>query len=163
MGIAATVDLVREDADEVALDIKGADLGLLIGKHGQTLGAVQLLVALMTNKGQERPKRVIVDAEGYRARREQALQGMALNAAHKAQQTGRDVILEDLAPNERRIIHTTLAEQPGITTRSIGEDPFRKVIVSVAGRAESRPEPRPRRDPRPPHREEPQPPQDHPE
>jgi spoIIIJ-associated protein len=159
--VPARVELVREDAEEVVLDIQGSDLGLLIGKHGQTLGALQLLVALITNKGQEQPKRIVVDAQGYRARREEALVAMAQNAAHKAKQTGRDVVLEDLGPNERRIIHTTLADQPGVTTRSIGEDPYRKVVVSAAG---DRPEEQPgqhwggrRRGPRPP--EQPAPPE----
>jgi len=165
----ARVELQGEEAEEVVLDITGADLGLVIGKHGQTLAALQLLVALMTNRGQEQPRRIVVDAQGYRARREQALQAMAQNAAHKAKQTGRDVILEDLAPNERRIIHTTLADEPGITTRSIGEDPYRKVVVSAAGgRPEERQEPQPRRpqvEPRPseqpaPEPEAPEPPEE---
>jgi spoIIIJ-associated protein len=157
MEIPAQVEVVQEDGDEVVLDIKGSDLGILIGKHGQTLGALQLLVALMSNKGQEPRKRVLLDAEGYRARREQALRAMAQKAARKAQQTGREVVLEDLAPSERRIIHTTLAEEEGVTTRSVGEDPYRKVVVSAGGgQPGERREPRSQRPPQEPPPESPE-------
>lgn len=148
MEIPAQVELLSEDAEEAALEITGPDLGILIGKHGHTLGAIQLLVALIANRGQEHRKRVLVDAQGYRARREQALRAMAQNTARKVRHSGRDAVLEDLAPSERRIIHVTLAEEEGVTTRSIGDEPFRKIIIS----ATSGPQPEPPAD------EEPQPP-----
>jgi spoIIIJ-associated protein len=139
MGIAATVTVTQEDDEMVCLEVAGSsELGVLIGKYGQTLGALQHLVGLIANRQLTDRKRVIVDAEGYRGRREKALRNLATNAARKAKQTGREVTLDALAAHERRIIHTTLHDDPEVTTRSIGEEPGRRVVVSPTRRRRGR-------------------------
>lgn len=133
MGIEATPEITVDDAEVAWINLRGGDdLGLLIGKRGQTLAALQLITAMMANREQppENRKKVILDAQGYRERRERALESMARNAADRAKRSGREVRLEALAPRERRIVHLTLAEDPGVSTRSEGEDPERVVIVS---------------------------------
>jgi spoIIIJ-associated protein len=133
MGIDATPEITSDDAEAVQINIHGdADLGLLIGKRGQTLAALQLITAMMANREQpaEVRKKVLLDAEGYRERRERALTSMAESAAERAKRTGREVRLEALTPRERRIVHMALADDPAVSTRSEGEDPERIVIVS---------------------------------
>jgi spoIIIJ-associated protein len=132
MGIEAGAEITSDEPEGVSIEITGSqDLGLLIGKRGQTLGALQLIVAMMANRGQEpeRRKRIVLDAEGYRARRERTVQAMARSAAQRAKRSGRPVTIESLTPRERRIVHLALADEPGITTRSEGEDPHRAIIV----------------------------------
>lgn len=133
MAIDADVEIGDEDDEAIYLNIhSSADLGLLIGKRGQTLGALQLIVAIMANREQpaDTRKRIILDAEGYRERRDRALRAMAHSAAQRAARSGREVVLEALNPRERRIVHVTLADDPSVTTRSEGTDPDRTVIVS---------------------------------
>jgi spoIIIJ-associated protein len=142
MRIPATVAVTAEDEETVSLEVSGSsDLGILIGKHGQTLGALQHLAGLISNKRQTPRKRVLVDAEGYRERREKALVNLGLASARKAKQTGRDVVLGALAAHERRIIHTALHDDEGVTTKSIGEEPHRKVVVSPVRRRRGHPPP----------------------
>ena len=138
MGIDAHAVIVGDDADGVSLEVHSDDdLGLLIGKHGQTLSALQLIVAIMANRSldPEERRRVIIDAEGYRARRDRALESMARSAAQGAKRSGQPVTISSLTPRERRIIHLTLADDPSVTTRSEGEDPDRSIIIT-ARRAE---------------------------
>jgi spoIIIJ-associated protein len=142
MGLEATTKVMHEDGEEVVIDIRGPEMGLLIGKHGQTLAAVQHLLGLMANRGLEQRKRIILDAEGYRERREASLRHLALASARRARQTGEAVTLDPLLPHERRIIHTILAEDPNVTTRSIGEDPTRRIVVEPRGGGEGGPRPR---------------------
>jgi len=133
MGIEAETRIGSEDAEAVYLEVHSSeDLGLLIGKHGQTLAALQLLVAMMANRDQppEKRKRVIVDADGYRTRRERALSAQARSAAERVKRTGRQVALESLTPRERRIVHLALADDPDVSTRSEGEDPERTVVIA---------------------------------
>ncbi len=133
MGIQGTPEITSDDEEGVQINIRGGDdLGLLIGKRGQTLAALQLLTAMIANREQpaELRKKVILDAEGYRERRERALTAMAQNAAERAKRSGREVRLEALIPRERRIVHMALADDPGVSTRSEGEDPDRVIIVS---------------------------------
>ncbi len=133
MGLEARPEIVADDAEGVQIEIRSsADLGLLIGKRGQTLAALQLLVAMMANRQvpEEQRRRVILDAEGYRERRERLLRAMARSAAQRARRTGRPVTLDSLTPRERRIIHLALAEDTSVTTHSEGQDPHRSVIVS---------------------------------
>jgi spoIIIJ-associated protein len=133
MGIEATPEITGDDAEAAYINLRGGDdLGLLIGKRGQTLAALQLITAMIANREQpaEKRKKIILDAEGYRERRERALRSMARNAAERAKRSGREVKLEALNPRERRIVHLALAEDTGVTTRSEGEDPDRAVIVS---------------------------------
>lgn len=133
MGMEGQVEVASDDPEGVQIDIhSSSDLGLLIGRRGQTLGALQLLVAVIANRGQplEQRRRVILDAEGYRSRRERALGAMARSAAERAKRTGWPVTIESLTPRERRIIHLALAGESGVTTRSEGEDPHRSIIIS---------------------------------
>jgi spoIIIJ-associated protein len=137
MGLEATAEITGDDAESVSIDIHSAEeIGLLIGKHGQTLAALQLIVAMMANRGQppESRRRVILDAEGYRARRDRTLEAMARSAAQRAKRSGRPVTLSALTPRERRIIHVTLADDPTVTTRSEGEDPDRAIVVMARQR-----------------------------
>ena len=133
MEIGGEPEITADDSEAVEIDIhNSSDLGLLIGKRGQTLAALQLLVALMANRGEppERRKRIILDAEGYRERRERVLRAMARNAALQARRTGQPVTLDSLPPRERRIIHVALADDTSVTTRSEGEDPHRTIIIA---------------------------------
>jgi spoIIIJ-associated protein len=134
MGINAQAVITDDSPDGVSLDIHSDDdLGLLIGKHGQTLAALQLIVAMITNRHlpPEERRRVIIDAEGYRARRDRSLEAMARSAAQRATRTGRPVTISSLTPRERRVIHLALADDPAVTTRSEGEDPNRSIIVTA--------------------------------
>jgi len=130
MNVPAEAQVVREDEETVEVEIESPeDLGILIGKHGQTLFALQQLVNLMANKGQLVWKRIILDAQGYRHRREKTLQDLALSTAQKVKELGKEVVLDALLAYERRIIHITLEDDPSVTTRSIGEEPNRKVVI----------------------------------
>jgi spoIIIJ-associated protein len=117
---------------QAVLDIEGEDLGLLIGRRGQTLASLQYLLNLLVAK--QLGKRVAfgVDVDGYRRRREDALVSLAKRTASRVRQTGRSVTLEPMPPNERRIIHITLEDDPNVITVSIGEGEARKVAVTPA-------------------------------
>jgi spoIIIJ-associated protein len=134
MGLEARSIIVSDDEEGVSLDIHSEeDLGLLIGKHGQTLAALQLIVALISNRelGEEERRRVNLDAEGYNERRERSLKAMARSAAQRAKKTGKPVPISSLNSRERRIVHMELANDPAIATRSEGEDPDRTIIVTA--------------------------------
>ena len=112
------------------LDVMGPDQGMLIGRRGETLGALQFLTNLIVSKRLHRWVRVTVDVEGYRAKREQSLKGLALRTAQRVQETRQPVALEPMPPNERRIVHLALQDHPAVTTVSIGEGDRRKVVIS---------------------------------
>ncbi len=121
----------KEFSDGFArLNIVGADSGLLIGKHGQTLDSLQYLLNLMVSKRMGYKCRIVVDVEGYRVRRERSLREMALRMADKAVKDQKNVSLEPMLPNERRIVHLALQETPEVTTFSQGEEPLRRVVIS---------------------------------
>jgi spoIIIJ-associated protein len=151
LGLEAEVVLRREEAEEAVIDIDaGEDTGLIIGRRGDTLAALQYLVALLANRHRENKKRILLNAGGYLERREEALQVLAERTAAKVRATRKSVTLEALSPRERRIIHMALANEPGITTSSIGVEPNRRVVVSPAeGSASAYRSPRPNRPPRP--------------
>lgn len=146
MGVQAAIE-VNEPEDEedeeddespLVLNIRSDDqglLGLLIGRRGETLAAMQLLVNLVVSKQTGHREHVIVDAEGYRARREANLRSMALRVANQVRRSGQPIALEAMPPNERRIIHMTLAETGDISTESTGEGDQRRVVVSLKGPA----------------------------
>lgn len=113
------------------ININSSDMGIVIGKRGSTLDAIQFLVSLAVNKGRDDYTRVIVDAKGYRKRREQTLIRLANKMAAKAKTTKRLVKLEPMNPYERRIIHSALQDVNGITTFSEGEDPYRRVVIKI--------------------------------
>ncbi len=137
MGLEGEVEVTSEDEQSVAVNIHSEeDLGLLIGRRGQTLAALQLIVAMMANRGlpPDLRRRVLLDAAGYRARRERTLQTMARSAAQRARRSGRPVTLNSLNARERRVIHLALADDPSVTTRSEGEDPDRSIIITARRR-----------------------------
>lgn len=113
------------------VDMKGEHMGILIGKRGQTLDALQYLANRVANKHQAGYVRVKLDTENYRARREETLKHLAKNIAHKVKRNRRPVVLEPMNPYERRIIHSALQSDPYVTTHSEGEDPYRKVVVTL--------------------------------
>ena len=115
----------------LCVDMKGEHMGILIGKRGQTLDALQYLANRVANKHQAGYVRVKLDTEGYRARREETLKHLAKNIAHKVKRNRRPVVLEPMNPYERRIIHSALQSDPYVTTHSEGEDPYRKVVVTL--------------------------------
>lgn len=129
MGVLAQVEVFRRK-DNTTLNINGKDLGILIGKHGQTLDAIQYLVNLSVNKDQPEKERIIVDVEGYRHRREETLKKLALRMADKVKRENKKQVLEPMSPHERRIIHATLQNYKEVYTYSEGEDPYRHVIIS---------------------------------
>ncbi len=129
MKLEVDIDLVEKD-EKVLINIKGPDLGILIGKRGETLDALQYLVNLSANKNVEKRKRIFIDIEGYRKRREDTLKKLAYKLADKARQRGRNVILEPMNSMERRIIHTALQGRDDIYTFSEGEEPYRKIIIA---------------------------------
>ena len=106
-------------------------MGILIGKRGQTLDSLQYLVSLVVNKGSEEYVRVKVDTEDYRKRRKETLENLAKNIAYKVKRTKRAVSLEPMNPYERRIIHSALQNDRYVTTHSEGEEPFRRVVVTL--------------------------------
>jgi spoIIIJ-associated protein len=120
---------VCEDRKTVHVDIRGNDLGVLIGRRSETLNALQLIASLIVSKAADQWVQLIVDVEGYRTRREHQLRQMARRIAEQATKTGKRQVLEPMTPNERRIIHLELREHPDVETESIGEEPNRKVTI----------------------------------
>ncbi len=126
-----TVDIsVEMNENEMDINLSGADMGILIGKRGQTLDSLQYLTSIVVNKGQKEYIRVKVDTENYRSRRKETLENLAKNLAYKAKRTKNPVSLEPMNPYERRIIHSALQNDKYVTTHSEGEDPYRKVIIT---------------------------------
>lgn len=121
----------KEGKNVLYVDIQGKDSGTIIGKRGQTLDAIQYLTSLVVNKEQNAYTRVVVDAENYRAKREKTLEMLANRLANKVVKTKRSVRLEPMNPYERKVIHATLQNHPRVTTRSEGQDPYRRVIIEL--------------------------------
>jgi spoIIIJ-associated protein len=121
---------VKERKDFINIDLNGSELGILIGRRGETLDALQFLVHLAANKNQPNRKRIVIDIEGYRNRRSETLHKLAIKLANKARQRGRSVVLEPMSSQERRIIHTALHGREDIYTFSEGDDPYRKIIIA---------------------------------
>lgn len=116
---------------EMNINMEGTDMGILIGKRGQTLDSLQYLVSLVVNKKKDDYIRVKLDTENYRERRKETLETLAKNIAYKVKRTKRSVSLEPMNPYERRIIHAALQNDKYVVTRSDGEEPFRHVIISL--------------------------------
>jgi Predicted RNA-binding protein len=129
MNLAVNLEFKEKDND-LLINLSGNGLGILIGRRGETLNALQYLVNLCVNKNQLQKSKIVLDVEGYRQRREQTLERLALRLAEKAKQRGRNVVLESMSPQERRIIHTALQGRDDIYTYSEGEEPFRKIVIS---------------------------------
>ena len=149
MGLSVDVNVkVNEEEKEMEINLSGDEMGILIGKRGQTLDSLQYLVSLVVNKESEDYLRVKLDTENYRERRKETLETLAKNIAYKVKRTRRSVSLEPMNPYERRIIHSALQNDKYVFTRSEGEEPFRHVVIAL--KREERPE---RRRPRGPRRE----------
>ena len=120
----------EKHGDTVVLDIVGDKLGVVIGRRGETLDALQYLTILASNKAENSYCRISVDCNGYREKRKETLETLAVKTAHRVLKQGRRVTLEPMNPYERRIIHSKVAEIEGVYSNSIGEEPFRKVVIS---------------------------------
>lgn len=128
--VNSTVDY-DEESRTMNIVFDGEDMGLLIGKRGQTLDSLQYLTNRVANKMQDGYVRVKLDTEDYRRRRKETLENLAKNIASKVKRTRRTVALEPMNPYERRIIHAALQSDPHVTTHSEGEEPYRKVVVTL--------------------------------
>ena len=130
MNLTVVVDVKYNEAESTMdVDLSGDEMGILIGKRGQTLDSLQYLVSLVVNKDTENYIRVKVDTENYRKRRKETLENLAKNISYKVKRTKRPVSLEPMNPYERRIIHSALQNDRYVTTYSEGDEPFRHVVV----------------------------------
>ena len=116
---------------ELMIELIGDDMGILIGKRGQTLDSIQYLTSLVANKHAENYVRVKIDIENYRERREETLINLAKNLSHKVKRTKKEAVLEPMNPYERRVIHSALQGDKFVVTRSEGEEPYRHVVISL--------------------------------
>ncbi len=131
MNMTVVVDVkYNEDDRTMDIDLSGDEMGILIGKRGQTLDSLQYLVSLVVNKDSDNYIRVKVDTENYRQRRKETLENLARNIAYKVKRTKRPASLEPMNPSERRIIHSALQNDRYVSTHSEGEEPFRHVVVT---------------------------------
>ena len=131
MGMEVEIALNIDEDGSLSINMSGPNMGILIGKRGQTLDSLQYLANRVANKHQSGYVRVKLDTENYRARREETLKHLAKNIAHKVKRNRRPVALEPMNPYERRIIHSALQNDPYVTTHSEGEEPYRKVVVTL--------------------------------
>lgn len=135
MGVKAEIGITEED-NVVRISMTGPDMGILIGYRGETLDSLQYLVSLVVNKGGENEyKRVILDTENYRMKREETLKRLAKRIAEKVRATGRQVKLEPMNPYERRVIHSALQNDLHVETFSEGDEPYRRVVVDLKKKA----------------------------
>ena len=130
MGMKVQIDVEKTD-EEINIELSGDDMGVLIGKRGQTLDSLQYLTSLGVNKGSSSYTRVKVDTENYRVRRKETLENLAKNLAYKVKRTKRPVTLEPMNPYERRVIHSALQNDKYVSTHSEGEEPYRKVVITL--------------------------------
>jgi spoIIIJ-associated protein len=141
MRIEATIHVRRaepsseDDTPPWVLDIQGHDLGILIGRRGETLNALQYITRLICNRELQRRANIVVDVQGYKLRREATLRSLAERLADDARRRSRVVTLEPMPPNERRIIHLALRNNPHVTTESVGMGDKRKVTIIPVGQA----------------------------
>ena len=132
MGLMAEIR-VREEEENIKVNLAGPKMGLIIGYRGETLDALQYLTSLAVNKERSHDdyKRVIIDTEGYREKREETLRNLAEKTAWKVAKYGKSIKLDPMNPYERRIIHSRLQEYPNVKTHSEGDEPFRKVVIEL--------------------------------
>ncbi len=131
MSVDVTVAAKRDEEGNVRVDMQGDTLGILIGRRGETLDALQYLTSLNVNRGKEEYTRVTIDTENYRAKREEALTRLANRMANRAIKTGRKVVLEPMNPYERRILHSALQANEAVSTHSEGDEPNRHVVITL--------------------------------
>lgn len=131
MGVTAEIE-IKEEKDTLYINLSGSKMGLVIGYRGETLDSLQYLVSLVVNKDHDLPyKRVVLDTENYRSKREETLMRVAQKTAYKVRKSGRPYKLEPMNPYERRIIHSALQNYKDINTYSEGEEPFRRIVVNL--------------------------------
>ncbi len=128
MNIIANLDIKQEN-ETLSINMNGEDMAILIGKRGQTLDSLQYLISLVVNKGRDEYVRVVLDTENYRMKRKETLENLADKLAYKVKKTRKNVVLEPMNPYERRIIHSTLQNNPNVSTKSEGDEPYRKVVI----------------------------------
>lgn len=131
MGLTVRTEIKKEDDSTFNVELFGDDMGILIGKRGQTLDSLQYLTNLAINKNSEEYLKVKIDTEDYRKRRKDTLENLAKNIAFKVKRTKKAVALEPMNPFERRVIHSALQQDRYVTTHSEGEEPFRHVVVTL--------------------------------
>jgi spoIIIJ-associated protein len=125
------INNVEWEEGRVRINITGKDMGLLIGRKGETLNAVQFILGLMVNRKREERVRVVLDVEDYRKKREQSLEALALRLSDRVKKTRKSVVMRPMSSQERRIVHTALQGDPHISTYSMGDEPNRKVVISL--------------------------------
>lgn len=130
MGVEAKIE-ITEEASQILVRLSGQNMGLIIGYRGETLDALQYLTNLAVNRNKSDYKRIVLDTEKYRSKREETLKKLAKRLANKVQKTKKSIVLEPMNPYERRIIHATLQNHPYVTTYSEGEEPYRKVVIRL--------------------------------
>lgn len=130
MGIQANAEITDRSAEAVQVSLSGPNMGKLIGRHGETMDAIQYISSLAFNRSSEGHTRVIIDTENYREKREQTLSRLARRMAENALRQNRPITLEPMSPTERRLIHTALQGNDKVTTYSTGVDPMRRVVIS---------------------------------
>lgn len=141
MGVKGEAFAETDGEGNIKLDIRGEDMGAVIGRRGDTLDSIQYLTSLVINKDKERHIRVSIDTEGYRRKREESLERLARKMAAKVLKYHKNMTLEPMNPYERRIIHAALQDYKGVTTYSTGSEPNRRIVVALAGqRPAGRPE-----------------------
>lgn len=131
MNLEVKIDVKFDDPDCVNVELSGPNMGVLIGKRGQTLDSIQYLTSLVVNKGKDKYVRIKVDTEDYRNRRKETLESLAKNIAYKVKRSRKPVSLEPMNPYERRIIHAELQADKYVDTHSEGEEPHRKVVITL--------------------------------
>lgn len=130
MGVQVKLD--RKDAkDHTEISISGSELGILIGRRGQTLDALQFLVNIVANRHSDKHIRIVLDAEQFRERRKKTLEELSIRLANRVVKTKKDVVLEPMSPADRKIIHSRLQDHPAVRTYSKGEEPNRRVVISL--------------------------------
>lgn len=131
MKIDYQIDKVECNNGTVRINIIGNDMGLLIGRKGETLNALQFIAGLIINRQQEERIRLVLDVEDYRKKREESLESLALRLSDKVKNTRKNVVMRPMSSQERRIVHTILQEDPQVVTYSMGDEPNRKVVIAL--------------------------------
>ena len=132
MNVEAKIDISEEEEGRLKVTLSGEEMGLIIGRRGENLDALQYITNLSVNKNEDERVRISIDTENYREKREESLERLAKRVAEKVTKYGRSVSLEPMPPSERRIIHACLQDYKGVTTFSTGSEPQRRVIVAPA-------------------------------
>ncbi len=131
MRIDYKIDRVEWDGQKVRINIVGKDMGLLIGRKGETLNSLQYMLGLIVNRQREEKVRIFLDVEDYRRKKEQSLERLAIRLSDKVKTTQKNVVMRPMSPQERRIVHTILQGDPQVTTYSTGDEPNRKVVITL--------------------------------